>query len=94
MADAAWGEGAPRVPANWAQIRVGAGIARLMQGELDAAEAEVAPVFDLPVGLRVATVTAYTERLDRHLRHERFRRSPIAVDLRERLGEFTLAARQ
>ncbi len=94
MADAAWQEGAPSVPANWAQIRVGAGIARLMQGDLDAAEAEVAPVFDLPVGLRVATVTAYTERLDRHLRHERFRRSPIAVDLREKLEEFTLAARQ
>jgi hypothetical protein len=47
-ADAAWSAGAPRVPATWAQIRVGAGIAHLLNGSPDGAAAEVEPVLALP----------------------------------------------
>jgi DNA-binding transcriptional regulator YiaG len=67
VADAAWSAGAPKVSANWAQIRVSAGIAHLLNGHLDGAAAEVKPVLALPSSMRVATVTAYTERLRRRL---------------------------
>ena len=67
VADAAWSAGVPKVSANWAQIRVSAGIAHLLNGSVDGAVAEVEPVLALPPGMRVATVTAYTERLRRRL---------------------------
>jgi tetratricopeptide (TPR) repeat protein len=87
-ADAAWTAGAPRISANWAQIRVGAGIAHLLAGSLDGAVAEVEPVLALPPSMRVATVTAYTERLRRRLEHPRYNGATGARELGERLAQF------
>jgi len=87
-ADAAWSAGAPKVSANWAQIRVGAGIAYLLSGSLDGAVAEVEPVLALPPGMRVATVTAYTERLRRRLEDPRYNGAAGACELGERLAQF------
>ena len=87
-ADAAWSAGAPKVSANWAQIRVGAGIAHLLNGSLDGAVAEVEPVLALPPGMRVATVTAYTERLRRRLEQPRYHGAAGVRELGERLARF------
>jgi len=91
-ADAAWTAGAPRVPATWAQIRVGAGIAHLLNGSPDGAAAEVEPVLALPPGMRVATVTAYTERLRRRLEHPRYNRAAGIGELADRLAQFNADA--
>lgn len=88
VADAAWSAGAPQVAANWAQIRVGAGIAHLMRDSIDGAIAEVEPVLTLPASMRVATVTAYTERLIKRLQHTRYDGVGGARELRERLALF------
>lgn len=92
MADAGWAAGEPQVPATWAQIRVGAGIAHLMQGALDGAIEEVTPMPTLAPGLRVATVTNYIENLDRRLNNPRFRDSKRAIELRQQIREFNSAA--
>ena len=91
-ADAAWSAGAPRVSATWAQIRVGAGIAHLLNGSPDGAAAEVEPVLALPPGMRVATVTAYTERLRRRLEHPRYDGAAGIRELAERLAQFNADA--
>jgi hypothetical protein len=87
-ADAAWSAGAPRVSTNWAQIRAGAGIAHLLNGSLEGAVAEVDPVLALPPSMRVATVTAYTERLRRRLEHPRYDGAAGVRELGERLAQF------
>lgn len=92
MADAAWSAGDAMAPANWAQIRVGAGIARLLKGSLDGAVAEVAPVLTLPPERRVSTVTAYMSNLDRRLRKSQLRENRAAVELRRDIREFNMAA--
>jgi len=92
VADAAWSAGAPKVSANWAQIRVGTGIAHLLNGCLDGAVAEAEPVLALPSGMRVATVTAYTERLRRRLEHPRYNRAAGVRELSERLVQFNADA--
>jgi hypothetical protein len=88
LADAGWSAGEPRVPATWAQIRIGAGIAHLMTGSLDGALHEVTPVLALPPELRMATVTAYIDRLDQRLAHTRFQGSKVANELSKNLKEF------
>ena len=88
VADAAWSAGAPKVLANWAQIRAGAGIAHLLNGSLDGAVAEVEPVLALPPSMRVATVTAYTERLRRRLEHPRYNGAAGVHELSGRLAQF------
>lgn len=92
MADAGWAAGEPQVAANWAQIRVGAGIAHLERDELDDTLREVTPVLSLAPDLRVATVTGYMENLDRRLKHPRFNASKVAVDLRHKLRDFNAIA--
>jgi DNA-binding transcriptional regulator YiaG len=92
VADAAWSAGAPKVSANWAQIRVSAGIAHLLNGHLDGAAAEVEPVLALPSSMRVATVTAYTERLRRRLEHPRYNGASGVRELGERLVQFNADA--
>ena len=94
MADAAWSAGALRSTANWAQIRVGASTAYLMKGALDETISEVAPVLALPPSLRVATVTAYTERLGRQLRNPRYNKAVGVRELREQLAQFNAGALQ
>jgi DNA-binding transcriptional regulator YiaG len=88
VADAAWSAGAPKVSANWAQIHAGAGIAHLLKGSLDGAIAEAEPVMALPSSMRVATVTAYTERLRRRLGHSRYNGAAGVHELTERLVQF------
>jgi len=92
IADAAWLAGAPKVSANWAQIRVGAGMAHLLNGSLDGAVAEVEPVLALPPNMRVATVTAYTERLRRRLGQPRYNGAGGVHELSERLAQFNADA--
>src|SRR5579875_162890 len=92
VADAAWSAGAPKVPANWAQIRVGAAVAHLLNGSLDGVVAEVEPVLVLPSNMRVATVTAYTERLRRRLGHPRYNGAAQVRELGERLAQFNVDA--
>jgi hypothetical protein len=92
VADAAWSAGAPKVPANWAQIRVGKAIAHLLNGSLDGAAAEVEPVLAIPSSMRVATVTAYTERIRRRLEHPRYSGAAGVCELSERLVQFNADA--
>lgn len=92
MAHNAWASGVPRVPATWAQIQTGAGIAHLMKDSLEQAVQEVTPVLTLPPELRVATVTAYLKSLDRRLRDPRFDRNKDALALRRDIRDFITAA--
>jgi hypothetical protein len=92
LADAGWTAGETKVPATWAQIRVGAGIAHLVAGSLDGTVQEVAPVLALPPELRMATVTAYIDQLDQRLAHIRFQGSKVATELRKNLREFNASA--
>lgn len=80
------------VAANWAQIRVGAGIAYLLKDSLDGVVEEVTPVLDLAPDLRVSTVTGYMDNLDTRLRHPRLRNNRTASELRERIGVFNQQA--
>jgi tetratricopeptide (TPR) repeat protein len=91
FADAQWKAGEVRVPAAWAQIRVGAGIAYMMKGALDGAVEQISPVLDLPPELRIVTVVGYLRKLDRLLMDPSYSRSPIAVEIRERIREFAAA---
>lgn len=87
-ADASWTSGQPAAPANWAQIRIGSGIAHLSKGSLDAAIEDVTPVFNMPTVLRISTVTAYMERLARHLEQPWLMGNKDAAALRQRIHEF------
>lgn len=91
-ADDGWTSGEPVVPANWAQIRVGAGIARLAQGALDGAIEQVRPVFSLAPDLRVSTVTAYMDRLDQQLCQPQLKGSKAAAELRTDIRDFNASA--
>jgi hypothetical protein len=78
----------PHVQAAWAQIRIGAGIAHLLTGELDGTAEEIAPVLALPPEFRIATVTGWLTDLGRRLAAERYATSPLAADLRQQIREF------
>jgi hypothetical protein len=86
-----WSDGA-HVPAAWAQIRIGAGIACLLKGEPDGAIEQVRPVLDLPSGLRIATVTGWLADLDGQLADGRYTHVPVATELRQEIREFTATA--
>lgn len=92
MADNSWDSGAPLVQANWAQIRIGAGIAHLLKGSFDATVDEVTPVLQLAPELRISTITAYTEKLDVQLRKPRFHGSSEVAELRQAIHDFNSAA--
>lgn len=91
-ADSGWASGEPHVPANWAQIRVGAGIAHLMKGNLDAAVEEVTPMLTLSPERRVATVTAYAAKLARLLNRPPYQSDKIAQDFQQQIREFNTTA--
>jgi hypothetical protein len=74
------------------RIRIGAGIACMLKDEPDGAAESVRPVFDLPPGLRIATVTGWLADLDRRLADDRYERVPIASALRQQIREFATAA--
>ena len=92
MADSGWASGETQMPATWAQIRVGAGIAHLMKGSLEAAIEEVTPMLTLDPQFRMSTVTRYLEKLHRRLGHQRFQGSPAAAQLREDIHAFNAEA--
>jgi hypothetical protein len=87
----AWSNG-PHVPAAWAQIRIGAGIACLLKDEPDGAAEWARPVLGLPPGLRIATVTGWLADLDRRLADARYARVPMVAELRQQIREFTTTA--
>lgn len=91
-ADAAWQAGLPRSPSTWAQIRVGAGIAYLMRGELDGTMKEVTAMLDLAPEFRMATVTRYLDDLAVRLRQRKFRTSREASELLARIEDFNASA--
>jgi hypothetical protein len=91
-AEAAWAAGEPHIPGTWAQVRIGAAIAQLLRGQLDAAQAEVAPVLDLAPELRIATVTGWLADLDGQLATGKHQSSALAVSLRRQIQDFTAAA--
>ena len=90
-ASPAWSAG-PHVPAAWAQIRIGAGIACLLKDEPDGAGEWARPVLDLPSGLRIATVTGWLDDLDHHMADVRYARVPLVAELRQQIREFTTTA--
>jgi hypothetical protein len=92
VADTGWASGDPQVPATWAQVRLGSGIAYLMKDSLDGAIEQVTPVLPLPPELRLATVTGYMDNLDRRLSRPRFEGSKSAAELRREIQEFNSAA--
>ena len=92
MADQAWAAGAPVALANWAQIRIGTGLAHLLKGDLDGTAEQLAEIFTLSPGMRLSTVTRYLADLDSRLNRSRFRGSRIAVQLRQQIQEFNAAA--
>jgi DNA-binding transcriptional regulator YiaG len=89
---AAWDPAGPHVPAAWAQIRIGAGIACVLRDEPDGAAEQVCPVFDLPSGLRIATVTGWLADLDRRLAGDRYACVPLVTSLRQQISDFTMTA--
>jgi hypothetical protein len=94
LADSAWASGTPLVTATWAQVRLAAGIARIMKGDLDGTLAEFAPVLSLAPEYRMATITGYTSQMDQRLGQRRFQGNAIAMDIRQRIREFNSVARQ
>jgi hypothetical protein len=92
MADQAWAYGDPWVAATWAQVRLGAGVAHIIRGDLGAARGELTPVLTLDPSLRMATVVAYTTEMDRRLQQQRFRRDPVATQMREQIRAFNSGA--
>ena len=88
----AWDPAGPHVPAAWAQIRIGAGIACLLKDEPDGAAEQVRPMLDLAPGLRIATVTGWLADLDRHLADGRYVHVPVAGELRQEIREFMTTA--
>ncbi|MET9068833.1 XRE family transcriptional regulator [Streptosporangium sandarakinum] len=78
--------------ANWAQIRVTAGIAHLLKDDLSGAIHETTPVLSVPPELRLTTVTGYLEDLSHRLARSRFADSADALRLRQQIRDFKAAA--
>jgi len=64
----------------------------MLKDEPDGAVDRVKPVLALPPELRIATVTGWLADLDHQLEAGRYLRTPIAVDLRQRIRDFTTTA--
>jgi hypothetical protein len=91
-ADQAWAEGDPWVYGTWSQIRIGAGIAHTMAGQVDGAAEEVTPVLDLPPELRVVTITGRLGVVEQALTQRRYAGSGAAFDLRDQIKDFRAEA--
>jgi transcriptional regulator with XRE-family HTH domain len=92
IADAAWAAGEPRADGTWAQVRLGSGIAYIMNNDLDGAMKEIVPVLALTPEFRMATITDYTVQIDKRLQQRRFGSSPTAAAIRRQLKEFNASA--
>ena len=92
-ADAQWAAGDEHIPGTWAQVRIGAAIARLLHDAPDGAADELAPVFaGMPPEFRIATVTGWLADLDARLADRPYSRSPEVIALREHIRDFTAEA--
>jgi hypothetical protein len=92
MADAAWASGDPWLYGVWSLVRIGAAIAYVMKGDLDAASGQFDAVLTLAPAFRIATITSYLADMETLLRQRRFVGSERARDLRERIAAFAMAA--
>jgi hypothetical protein len=92
MADSAWARGDAWVAGTWTQVRLGAGIARIMKDDLDGALAEISPALTLAPEFRMATITGYTSQIDRRLQQRRFLRSDTAAEISGRVRDFNVTA--
>jgi hypothetical protein len=92
-ADAGWASGDPWLYGVWSLIRIGAGTAHVMKGDLDAASGELAAVLKLDPLFRIATITSYLADMDSLLARRRFARSSKARSLRDDIRVFMAAAR-
>lgn len=81
--------GRPCVTAAWAQIRIGAAIARLGQDALDGIAGEIAPVLALAPQFRIATVTGWLDDLGQRLSAGRYAGSPVTASLQQQIRCFT-----
>jgi hypothetical protein len=92
MADAGWAAGDPWLYGVWALVRIGAGIAYVMKGDLDAACGQLQAVLTLAPAFRIATITSYLADMDWLLRQRRFAGAGKARELRQQIAAFTTAA--
>lgn len=92
LANSGWASGEPWLYGVWSLIRVGAGIAYVMKGDLDAAAGQLNAVVALAPAFRISTITSYMADLDSLLGQRRFAGNGMARDLREQISAFTAAA--
>lgn len=92
MAASNWESGEPLVPATWAQIKIGAGIARLALDSIDGMIHEIDPVLTMPAQLRVSTVTGYMDSLENRLKNPRYTGNKAVSELRGHIREFSSGA--
>jgi hypothetical protein len=91
-ADHGWATGDPHIPGTWAQVRIGAAIAHLLNDSLDGAVEEVTPMLTMSPEFRIATVTGWLADLDRSLSGHRYATSHTTSGLRQQIREFTANA--
>jgi len=91
-ADEGWAAGDPHIPGTWAQVRIGAAIAHLLNDALDGAVEQVTPMLAMPPEFRIATVTGWLADLDHRLSACRYASSPAASCLRHQIRGFTASA--
>jgi len=91
-AEESWAAGNARNPWTWAQVRIGAAIAHLLQGSLEGAVEQVTPVLALEPEMRITTVTGWLTDLDRVLARPQFAASQDSVAARQDIHEFTADA--
>jgi hypothetical protein len=92
IADAGWASGEPWLYGVWALIRIGAGMAYVMKGDLDSAAGQINAVVTLAPAFRIATITGYLADLDTLLGQRRFAGNENARGLRGQIATFTVAA--
>jgi hypothetical protein len=92
LADAAWASGAPWLYGVWSLIRVGAGTAHVMKGDLDAASGQLDAVMKLDPPYRISTITGYLADMDTLLARRRFASEKNAAGMRDQIRVFTAAA--
>ena len=91
-ADQSWAAGEPQIAGTWAQVRIGAAIAHLQQGQLDGTAEQIGPVLAMAPDMRIATVTGWLHDLDTELRTGQHASSPLAVTMRQQIRNFTATA--
>ncbi len=91
-ADMGWAAGEPWLYGVWSLVRVGAAIAYVMKGDVDAAAAQLGGVLALAPVFRITTIRSYLADLDARLAWRRFITVPAARELRGQIAAFTAAA--